>query len=115
MSKEVMAKAKAHFREIMSGDMQSYRVDEWDETIYYKAGTNFQQESKVIELQNQGKTAEALVQVLINKALDKDGTKIFTDASRPELMTAVDPKVILRIVNEINKADTVSVEDAGKN
>lgn len=114
MSKDIMSKAKSHFREIMDQELKSYYIQEWDETIYFKKGSNFAQEAKVIELQNQGKTAEALIQVMINKTLDKDGKRVFTDASRAELMNAVDPTVILKIVNAIN-SDTISVEDAEKN
>ena len=114
MSKDIMSKAKSHFREIMDQDLQSYHIEEWDETIYFKKGSNFASEAKVIELQNAGKTAEALIQVMINKTLDKEGKRVFTDASKTELMQSVDPMVILKIVNAVN-SDTLTVEDAAKN
>ncbi|MEC8352260.1 MAG: hypothetical protein VXZ65_03425, partial [Candidatus Thermoplasmatota archaeon] len=41
------------------GGGDEIEVPEWDTTFYYKKGTNFQQEAKVMELQNAGKTAEA--------------------------------------------------------
>lgn len=114
MSKDIMSKARSHFSEVMSQELKSFYIEEWDETIYFKKGSNFASEAKVIELQNQGKTAEALIQVMINKTLDKDGKRVFTDASKTELMHSVDPNVILKIVNAIN-SDSVSVEDAEKN
>lgn len=112
MSNSVLDKAKSHFAETISGELKEYKVEEWDTTIYYKKGTNFAQESKVIELQNQGKTAEALVQVLINRALDKDGKRIFSDHEKVALMNGVDPAVILKIVAKMNEGDSVSVEEA---
>ena len=112
MGNKVLDKAKTHFAEAVSGELKEYHVEEWDETIYYKKGTNFAQEAKVIELQNQGKTAEALVQVLINRALDKDGKRIFADAEKPVLMNSVDPSVILKIVGQINSGSAVTVEEA---
>lgn len=112
MANKILDKAKSHFAETISGELKEYYVEEWDETIYYKKGTNFAQESKVIELQNQGKTAEALVQVLINRALDKDGKRIFADAEKTILMNSVDPAVILKIVGRINSGEAVTVEEA---
>ena len=115
MSKEIMSKAKAHFRDIMDQELKSFYIEEWDETIYFKKGSNFAQEAKVIELQNQGKTADALIQVMINKTLDKDGKRVFTDASKAELMQSVDPSVILKVVSAINSDEHISVDDAEKN
>lgn len=113
MSKNsTLDKAKAHFSEAISGEMKEYYVEEWDTTIYYKKGTNFAQEAKVIELQNQGKTAEALVQVLINRALDENGKRIFADAEKAVLMNSVDPAVILKVVGEINSGEAPSLDDA---
>lgn len=112
MANKLLDKAKTHFAETISGELKEYYVEEWDETIYYKKGTNFAQESKVIELQNQGKTADALVQVLINRALDKDGKRVFSDHEKPALMNSVDPAVILKIVGQINSGEAVTVEEA---
>ena len=66
------------------------------------SATNFFQESKIVELQSQGKTVEALLQSLIMRALDKEGKPLFTPADKQELMREVDPNVILRIVTEMN-------------
>ena len=115
MSKDILKKAKAHFNEHVIGEMKQVEVPEWDTTIFFKSGTNFAQEAKVIELQNAGKSAEALVQVLINRALDKDGKKIFTDYQKAELMNNVDPAVILKVVTEINNSKTPSIQEAEGN
>jgi|TARA_Y100000052_G_C2948465_1_gene85527 hypothetical protein len=115
MSKDILKKAKAHFNEHVIGEMKQVEVPEWDTTIFFKSGTNFAQEAKVIELQNAGKSAEALVQVLINRALDKDGKKIFTDHQKAELMNSVDPAVILKVVTEINNSKTPSIQEAEGN
>lgn len=117
MSKEILDKAKSHFREVMSGDLHSFYIDEWDTTFYYKKGSNFKQEAKIIELQNQGKTAEALIQMIVNRCLDADGKRVFTEASKTELMNSVDPEVIIKIVGALSNIDedTVDVETASKN
>lgn len=117
MSKEILDKAKSHFREVMSGELQSFYIDEWDTTFYYKKGTNFKQEAKILELQNQGKTAEALIQMIINRCLDADGKRVFTEASKQELMNSVDPSVLVKIVGALSSSEdeTTDVETASKN
>lgn len=115
-NKDVMDRIKSHYRETISGELKPIEVPEWGTTFYYKRGTNFQLESKVMELQNAGKTAEALVQVMINRCLDENGKRIFNEHNKVELMRSADPKVLLTIVAQINDDDDpVSVEDAEKN
>jgi hypothetical protein len=103
MSK-ALAAAKAHFKEVLSqGLCGPIIVKEWGDTeVYYKPATNFFQESKIVELQAQGKTVDALIQSLILRALDKEGKPLFTQGDKQELMREVDPNIILKIVTEMN-------------
>ena len=69
----VLDKAKAHMREKIGGGLKGpVDVKEWECQIWYKPATTFHQESKVIELQQAGKTVEALVMTLINRCLEYD-------------------------------------------
>ena len=118
MSKEILDKAKSHFMDVMSGELHSFYIDEWDTTFYYKKGSNFKAESKVLELQNSGKTGEALVQMIINRCLDKDGKRVFSDHQKAEMMNSVDPNVLVKIVNamnDINEDEVMTTEKARKN
>ena len=91
--------AKAHFKDKRAQGLRGpIHVSEWDLEVYYKPATTFFQEQKVIQLQQEGKSVEALVQTLINRALDEDGKNLFTLADKNELMRGVDPAVILKIV-----------------
>jgi len=102
----VLEKAKAHMRDKIGAGLKGpIAVPEWETEIYYKPATTFHQESKVIELQQAGKTVEALVQTLINRALDKDGKHMFRLADKQDLMRGVDPAVILRIIADMNDED----------
>lgn len=115
-NKDVMDKIRSHYRETVSGELKMIEVPEWGMEFYYKRGTNFQLESKVMELQNAGKTAEALVQVLINRCLDEEGKRVFNEHNKADLMRNADPKVLLKIVSQINdEDDPISIEDAEKN
>ena len=101
MSKTLEKIAK-HYQSAISGDLFKIKVPEWDMDIYCKKTYSFKDESKVIEMQGQGKTVEASIESLIVKALDKDGKRIFMDADRINLMNEADPAVIVRVAGQIN-------------
>jgi hypothetical protein len=116
MSK-VLDKATSHFRTKISADMKSVFVPEWDTKIWFKAAITLRDQSKLIELATQGKQVEALVESLIVKARNEDGTKMFNMVDKVTLMNEVDPNIIIRVVGEINNAndDEQDLEQVEKN
>tara|TARA_Y100000114_G_scaffold144755_1_gene153687 strand:- start:1534 stop:1875 length:342 start_codon:yes stop_codon:yes gene_type:complete len=102
----VMTKATKHFKSQLSGNLMKITVPEWETDVYYRPVSSFATESKIVELQQQGKTVEALVESLIAKALTPEGKPMFTRMDRTSLMTEVDPKVILRLCQELNANHT---------
>jgi hypothetical protein len=116
MSK-ILEKATAHFRNQISGEMKNITVPEWDCKIWFKSVTNLKEEGKVLELSQQGKTVEALVESLVIRARNEDGTRMFTMADKMILMNEVDPKVLIRIVGEMNNVTNLDLdpENAEKN
>lgn len=109
MSK-VLERATAHFRNKISGAMGKVVVPEWDCTIWFKESNTLKEESKLIELAQQGKTVDALVETLIVKARNEDGTKMFGPMDKVVFMNEVDPNVVIRVVGEMN---IVTAELAG--
>jgi hypothetical protein len=101
MSK-VLDKATAHFRNRIGGDMKKIHVPEWECDIYYKSSNTLREQAKLIELAQQGKTVEALVETLITKARNEDGSKMFTMPDKMIFMNEVDPTVIIRVVSDMN-------------
>jgi len=91
MSK-VLEKATAHFRNQIGGDMQTISIPEWDTKIWFKSVTNLREEGRILELSQQGKSVEALVESLIVRARNEDGTKMFTIADKMVFLNEVDPK-----------------------
>jgi hypothetical protein len=104
MSK-VLDKATAHFRNQITGEMKVIDVPEWECKIYYKTATNLREEGKILELSQQGKTIEALVESLIIRSRNEDGSKMFTTAEKMIFMNEVDPKILIRIVGEMNSVN----------
>ena len=98
-------KATAHFRSKISGDMMSIKVPEWgDCEIWFKNSNTLAEESRLIELAQQNKTVEALVEPLITKGRNADGTKMFKKADKMTFMNEVDPSVVIRVVGDMNSA-----------
>ena len=101
MSK-TLEKISNHYQKAIAGDLEKIKVEEWDMDIYCKRTYPFKDEAKMIELQSQGKTVEALVESLIVKALDKDGKRLFFDADRVNLMNEADPSVVIKVAGQTN-------------
>jgi hypothetical protein len=113
MSK-VLERATSHFRDKINEQMKSIHVPEWDTKIFVKSTVTLKEQSKLIELATSGKTVEALVETLIVKARNEDGTKMFTMMDKNVFLHEVDPNVIIRVVSEVNSLyddyDTETVE-----
>ncbi len=105
---------KSHFRDKVSGELKKITVEEWKSDIYHKNAYSFAVESKIINLQQQGKTVEALVESVLQKALDPEGKPMFHSSDRHMLMYEADPSVLLRIASVLNDA-TTEYEDIAKN
>jgi hypothetical protein len=101
MSK-VLEQATEHFRNKISGDMRKIHVKEWNSDIYFKSSNTLKEQAKLIQLAQEGKTVEALVETLILKARNQDGTKMFTMPDKVVFMNEVDPEILIRVVGQIN-------------
>lgn len=107
---------KSHFKSKVAGELRKMTVEEWQTDIYFKSAYPFAVESKIINLQQQGKTVEALVESILQKALNPEGKPLFTNSDRNMLMYEADPSVLLRIAGELNSATSeYEYEDIAKN
>lgn len=113
MSK-VLEKATAHFRNKIGGEMRKISVPEWECDIWVKNSATLREESKILELSQQGKSVEALVESIIVKARNEDGTKMFSMPDKMTFMNEVDPNVIIRVAAEINNVP-LTMDEAEKN
>ena len=105
MSK-VLEKATSHFRSRISGEMKSIYVPEWETKIFFRVANTLKDESKIVELAQAGKTIEALVETVIMKARNEDGSKMFNTIDKVTFMNEIDPGVIIRVAGEIATAST---------
>ena len=110
----VLDNAKTHFKGKLSGELKKLPVPEWKTDVFYKEAHPFAVESKIIELQQAGKTVEALVESIIAKALDPEGKPLFNKFDKNTLMHEVDPQVLMRIATVLNST-TSEYEAVEKN
>ena len=114
--KSVLDTATAHFRTKISGDMTHITVPEWgDAKIYFKYSNTLTEESRLLNLAQQGKTVEALVETLITKARKEDGSKMFNIHDKATFMNEVDPSVVIRVCGEMNQSLDSNLEIVEKN
>jgi len=110
----VLANAKTHFKAKLTDKLEWIEVPEWDTKIYYKSSATLKQTEEIVALHRENKVAEALAAVLITRALNEDGTRMFTVADKFDLLNSVDPDVVTRIATHILNSEP-SVEDVEKN
>jgi hypothetical protein len=114
-TQSAMDMAVGHFKEKLGGKLLKYHSEDWGFDIYYKATANLAVENRIMSLQQQGKTAEALVESIISKALDKDGEALFKATDRAKFLHEVDPQAIIKVATVLNNANAETVEDIVKN
>lgn len=113
----ILDKATAHFRNQISGEMKKIHVSEWEADIWFKSTTTLKEEGKVLALTQAGKPVEALVESLILRARNADGTRMFNMADKVTLLNEVDPRILIRIVGQMNDVgdDLLDQEQLEKN
>jgi Asp-tRNA(Asn)/Glu-tRNA(Gln) amidotransferase B subunit len=97
----VIANAKGHFKTKLTDKLEWVECPEWDTKIYFKGSATLKQTEEIVALHRENKVAEALAQVLISRALNEDGSKMFTMADKNDLMNNVDPDVVTRMATHI--------------
>ena len=112
----VLDNAKKHFKDKLNGELKKLVVPEWKTDIYYKPVNSFAVESRVIQLQQQGLTVEALVESIIAKSLNPDGKPMFNKMDKWTLMNEADPAVLIKIASVLNQSiGEYSAEAISKN
>ena len=114
-----ISKVTAHFRNKISGEMKSVVVPEWDNLkIYYKSSITLKEQGRILEAASKGNQLEAVVEALIIKARNEDGSKIFNMPDRITFMNEADPAVVIRVVAEMNADESLAfdnLDDVEKN
>ena len=104
-------KIAKHYQSAIGGEMKMYHCEEWGTDIYFRTTYPLKDEGKILELQSQGKTVEALVESIVTKARSKDGKSLFTDADKVKLMNEADPLTVVKVASAINNGKITATQD----
>lgn len=101
----LIEKAEKHFQ-----STHEIIIEEWDETVYFQPMT-LAERSKIMEMSDKHKEDHSyVIHVVIEKALDKDGNKLFNLGDYNSLANKVDSSVLSRISNRILNPTQVKEE-----
>lgn len=111
----VIDRAKSHFESL---GVQSIEIPEWKDddgkpTILYWNPINLSEKNKLFKKSNNLSDVSILADILIMKALDKDGNKVFTLEDKLALMHKVDSDVLSRVSTAMVQA--IDPEEVKKN
>ena len=101
---DILEKAKEHFKAI---DRKIIDVPEWNITVYAKPLTLA--DKRILTRNIKPDDVTLFADVLILKAEDKEGKKLYSLEDKQTLMRSVDPEVVARVAQDI--LSVVPVED----
>ena len=101
---DILDKAKEHFKAI---DRKIIDVPEWEITVYAKPLTLA--DKRILTRNTKPDDVTLFADVLILKAEDKEGKKLYSLEDKQTLMRSVDPEVVAIVAQDI--LSVVPVED----
>ena len=107
--------AKSHFESL---GVQHIEVEEWKDesgnpSVIYWNPITLSEKNKLFKKSDNLNDVSILADILVMKALDKDGKKIFKLEDKMELMTKVDSDVLSRVATAMVRV--VSPDEVKKN
>jgi hypothetical protein len=103
----ILDRAKSHFE---SKEIKRIEVPEWGENgepaIITAEPFTLSDRKSLLKYAREDEV-EFYVRLVIMKAMDESGKKIFDLSDKPILMTKVDPEVIIRLANAISLSASV--------
>jgi hypothetical protein len=98
--------------EYSTAPVHQISVPEWDTVIYFKRLTTEELDVSESETPDGVSATHGNARLVVLKALDADGKRLFSNSDAEMLISSADPKVINRIASEMVKVR--SIEDKKK-
>ena len=95
---EITDRIRAHFQSL---GVREFIVPEWDNLTIYSTPVTLAERHRIYAGVKSDNDYEVLAKIIITKAQDKDGAKLFTIADKPALLNAADSSVLIRVAAEI--------------
>ena len=111
----IIDRAKSHFESI---GVQSIEVPEWKDedgkaSVIYWNPINLFEKNKLFKKSENLSDVSILADIIVMKALDKDGKKVFKLEDKQTLMEKADPNILQRIAQKMVLVP--SIDDLKKN
>ena len=111
----ILDRAKTHFENI---GVQSIEVPEWKDedgkaSVIYWNPINLYEKNKLFKKSDNLSDVSILADIVVMKALDQDGKKLFKLDDKMDLMTKVDSDVLSRIATAM--VQVIAPEEVKKN
>lgn len=107
----VMDRAVAHFS---AQEIRTIEVPEWGDEdgplVIYVAPFTLREQARLQKASKNGSDAAVLADVLVMKAMDGEGNKLFTMDDKHAMQTKVDALVLARVASEIMAVDVDEIE-----
>lgn len=104
-------RATSHYNSL---EIKEIRVPEWgDESgdfVFFVKPFTLQDQGRLQFAIKDGNEADALAEVLVQKAMDEQGNKLFNVGDKQKLRTQVDAQILARVANEIMGNTTEELE-----
>jgi len=112
---KIIERARSHFNQVRHIDVPEWPDEAGAPTRVYWEPLTLDEQQKLRAMRDAAKDDETngMLRVLISKAEDADGQKLFTIEDRPALRGSCDATIVERIVLAMTRSD--SVEQATKN
>lgn len=94
---DVLAKITSHFESL---GVRTIHVPEWDAT-FYSTPVTVAERQRIFAGTKGENDYELCIRVLLEKARDAEGKKVFTLADKPALLQKADSAVVIRVAAEI--------------
>jgi hypothetical protein len=112
---KIIDRAKTHFENL---GVQSIEVPEWKDedgnpSVIYWNPITLSEKNKLFKKSDNMSDVSILADILIMKALDKDGNKVFTLEDKIPLMHKVDSDVLSKVASAMVQA--INPEEVKKN
>lgn len=114
---DILENAKSHFLKVKQNEIRSLDVPEWGCTLYFKPASQLQTDRFLVHTKT-GEVAKAQAQLIVSRALDADGRRVFKEGQLKALYEQADARVIRYVSDFILEGDgleDITPEDAEKN
>jgi len=112
----ILDRAKTHFENI---GVQSIEVSEWKDddgkpTVIYWNPINLFEKNKLFKKSDNLSDVSILADIVVMKALDQDGKKLFVEADKASLRREIPLAVLLELMTKMQEVGEEATPDAVK-